>query len=109
MVAGAESCDAGADFGDDAGDFVPGNEGGADAASEGAVDDQEVVAAEAAGFDLDEGVGVAEGWVGEVCEGEVGVGAGLLKEEGFHGVGRIIDMPSLKQSGNQEGLFSELF
>ena len=47
------------------------------------------MAAEGAGFDFDEGVGVAEGWVGEVCEGEVGVGAGLLEEEGFHGMGWV--------------------
>lgn len=100
MVAGAEGGDVGADFGDDAGDFVAGDQGGADAAPEGAVDDQEVVVAEGAGFDLDEGVGVAEGWVGEVGEGEVGVGAGVVEEEGFHGVGRIIEMQSLKQLGD---------
>ena len=78
VVAGLEGCDVGADLGDEAGDFVAGDQGGADAASEYAVDDEEVVAAEGAGFDLDEDVGVAEGWVGEVCKGEVRVGAGLV-------------------------------
>ncbi len=56
VVAGVKGGDLGADFGDYAGDFVTGDEGRADAASEGAGDDEEVVATEAAGFDLDEDV-----------------------------------------------------
>ena len=69
MVAGAEGGDVGADSYDDAGDFVAGDEGYLHAASEGAVDDEEVVVAEAAGFDLDKGVGVAQRGDGEVCDG----------------------------------------
>ena len=99
VVAGVEGGDSGANLGDNTGDFVAGNEGGLDAASEDAVHDEEVVVAEAAGFDLDEDVGVAEGWVGEVYWGEAGVGGLLIEEEGFHGAGRIIGMPSLKQLG----------
>ena len=39
MVAGVEGGYFGADLGDDAGDFVTGDQGGLDAASEGPVDD----------------------------------------------------------------------
>ena len=56
--------------------------------------------AESASFDFDEGVGVAGDWVGEVCWGEVGVGAGLVEEEGFHGVagqGMGLAIESLKK------------
>ena len=69
VVAGAEGGDVGADSCDDAGDFVAGDEGYLHAASEGAVHDEEVVVAEAAGFDLDKGVGVAQRGDGEVCDG----------------------------------------
>ena len=56
-----------------------------DAATEGSLHYQQVVVAEAAGGYLNEGVEVAEGWRGQVCDGQQRVGAGLLQDEGFHG------------------------
>ena len=62
---------------------MAGDEGRADAASEGAAHDEEVVAAEAAGFDLDEGVEFAYGRWGQVLDGEVGDLGSFLEDEGF--------------------------
>ncbi len=103
VVAGVECGDVGADIYDDAGDFVAGDEGWSDVASEGAADDEEVMAAEATSFDLDEDLGVGQLGCGEVCDGESGVWAGLVEEEGFHGVGAMESRPSKSSSVEGKG------
>ena len=96
-VSGADGGDAVAHLGHHAGDLVAGDQGRLDAAAEGPFHYQQVVMAEAAGRDSNEGVEVAHGGWGQVCNGQPGVGAGLLQDEGFHGVvirrGQVSNLP----------------